>query len=383
MDGLMNRPELRVVFEPEIPGYDPELYRYQKVAEGVTGFGAVNEEELDRFRQRGYLVVQEAFTMAQVEAARQELYRLGTSPQPDCESVYFEGAVRQQLPALQGKPVSASSGRRFVDLALGHTGKRLPSLEPAARMRFVRKFMGFTREENPGLKDLAEAPALIRVVSRLLGAKPTLYQDMALIKPPGGREKPWHQDRAYFNLTQTTPIVGIWIALDEATPENGCMQVVEGGHRQGPRLHFLRRDWQICDSEVARLPRVAIPMRSGGCLLFDALLPHGNPRQPDRPAALGRAVSLRVAGKPGNRGRGPPGRVRFRGQGCELLSCWGYRGMIKRVIHEGTRREKELSTKGHEGPGRATKVLEKAQEGSAKGREGEPFAKFASVLTSN
>ena len=277
MDGFMNRPELRVVFEPEIPGYDPELYRYQKVAEGVTGFGAVNEEELDRFRQRGYLVVQEAFTMAQVEAARQELYRLGTSPQPDCESVYFEGAVRQQLPELEGKPVSAPGGRRFADLALGHTGKRLPSLEPATRMRFVRKFMGFTREENPALKELAEDPSLVRVVSRLLGGKPKLYQDMALIKPPGGREKPWHQDRAYFNLTQTTPIMGVWIALDEATPENGCMQVVEGGHRQGPRAHFLRRDWQICDSEVARLPRVAIPMRSGGCLLFDALLPHGTP----------------------------------------------------------------------------------------------------------
>ena len=144
----MNRPELRVVFEPEVPGYDPELYRYQKVAEGVTGFGAVNDEELDRFRQRGYLVVQEAFSMAQVEAARQELYRLGTSPRPDCESVYFEGAVRQQLPELEGKPVAASSGRRFIDLALGHTQKRLPSLEPATRMRFIRKFMGFTRRRT-------------------------------------------------------------------------------------------------------------------------------------------------------------------------------------------------------------------------------------------
>ena len=100
-------------------------------------------------------------------------------------------------------------------------------------MRFVRKFMGFTREENPGLKALAEDPSLMRVLGRILGGKPGLYQDMALIKPPGGREKPWHQDRAYFNLTQTTPIVGIWIALDEATPENGCMQVMEGGHRQG------------------------------------------------------------------------------------------------------------------------------------------------------
>ena len=273
----MNSTDLRVVLEPEIPDYDPELYRYQTVAKGITDFESVSEEELARFRQRGYLVVHEAFSMARVEAARQELYRLGTSPRPDCESVYFEGAVRQQLPALKGKSVAAPKGRRFVDLALGHTDNHLPPLEPATRMRFVRKFMGFTREENPALKAVAEDPALMRVVGRILGGKPGLYQDMALIKPPGGREKPWHQDRAYFNLTQTTRIVGVWIALDRATPENGCMQVVEGGHRQGPRVHFMRRDWQICDSEVARLPRVAIPMRAGGCLLFDALLPHGTP----------------------------------------------------------------------------------------------------------
>ena len=273
----MNSTDLRVVLEPEIPDYDPELYRYQTVAKGITGFESVSEEELARFRQRGYLVVHEAFSMARVEAARQELYRLGTSPRPDCESVYFEGAVRQQLPALKGKSVAAPKGRRFVDLALGHTDNHLPPLEPATRMRYVRKFMGFTREENPALKAVAEDPALMRVVGRILGGKPGLYQDMALIKPPGGREKPWHQDRAYFNLTQTTRIVGVWIALDWATPENGCMQVVEGGHRQGPRVHFMRRDWQICDSEVARLPRVAIPMRAGGCLLFDALLPHGTP----------------------------------------------------------------------------------------------------------
>lgn len=273
----MKRPELRVVFEPEVPAYDPELYRNQGVAEGITGFEAVDEKELARFRQRGYLVVHQAFSMARVEAARQDLYRLGTSPRPDCESVYFEGAVRRQLPELEGKPVGEPKGRRFADLALGHTGNRLPSLDPATRMRFVRKFMGFTREENPALKGLAEDVSLTRVLSRLLGGKPNLYQDMALIKPPGGREKPWHQDRAYFNLTQASRIVGVWIALDEATPENGCMQVIEGGHREGPRVHFMRRDWQICDSEIARLPRVAIPMKAGGCLLFDALLPHGTP----------------------------------------------------------------------------------------------------------
>ena len=57
------------------------------------------------------------------------------------------------------------------------------------------------------------------------------------------------------------------------------MRLVRGGHRAGPALHFLRRDWQICDSHLARsTERVAAPMEAGDCLLFDALLPHGTPR---------------------------------------------------------------------------------------------------------
>jgi hypothetical protein len=37
---------------------------------------------------------------------------------------------------------------------------------------------------------------------------------MALLKPPGGgREKPWHQDKAYFNLTLDTPVVGTVLQL--------------------------------------------------------------------------------------------------------------------------------------------------------------------------
>ena len=36
---------------------------------------------------------------------------------------------------------------------------------------------------------------------------------MALVKPAQGREKPWHQDHAYFNVALDTPIVGVWIPM--------------------------------------------------------------------------------------------------------------------------------------------------------------------------
>ena len=315
----MDGPELRVVFEPEIPAYDPELYRYQTVAKGITGFEAVDEKELAHFRQRGYLAVHEAFSMTRVEAARQELYRLGTSPRPDCESVYFEGAVRRQLPELEGKPVSEPKGRRFADLALGHTDSRLPSLDPATRMRFVRKFMGFTREENPALKSLAEDPSLTRVLSRLLGGQPRLYQDMALIKPPGGREKPWHQDRAYFNLTQATPIVGIWIALDEATPENGCMQVIEGGSSTGSpgSLHEARL------ADLRQRDRAAPPgghsheEPAGACCSMRSCLTALPPTAPTGSAGpCSSTTSRRKAGKPKTRIAWPCSARRGRGVSC-------------------------------------------------------------------
>ena len=43
---------------------------------------------------------------------------------------------------------------------------------------------------------------LLRLVERLLRAPEggvRMMQDMSMVKPPGGREKPWHQDHAYFN----------------------------------------------------------------------------------------------------------------------------------------------------------------------------------------
>jgi hypothetical protein len=93
-----------------------------------------------------------------------------------------------------------------------------------------------------------------------------MFQDMALLKPPMlGREKPWHQDHAYFDYPLGTPIVGVWIALDEATVENGCMQFLPGQHRD-PIIHFQRRDWQICDSTILGRESVAAPLKPGGIL---------------------------------------------------------------------------------------------------------------------
>lgn len=272
----MEKREFRVFIEPPAEAHGSQLYDGPLFGEGAEGFGDVGAEELEHYRTQGFLQVKQAFPPEIVQGARRALHELGLSDRPACDAVYFEGSIQDILPKMT-VPRAGGANPGVEDLALGATLSQLPDVERELRATYVRKFMGFTREQNPALQSVAEHPPLLECVARLLQAKPLLYQDMAMIKPPDGREKPWHQDRAFFNLSSDTGIVGVWIALDPATPENGCMRVQPGGHRVGPLTHEMQRDWQISDSQAQAFPRLVIPMQPGDCLLFDALLPHGTP----------------------------------------------------------------------------------------------------------
>lgn len=233
----------------EAAEYAPDLYQYATVADGVSAFGDLTDEHVERFREQGYLVVHHAFSAAEVHAAMEGLLDLIDGKNPAFKGIQFEAKARPIL----------------------HT------LPRAQKQGYVRKLQGYVDHE-PRLRAIAEHPQLLAIMTRLIGEPPALFANQAMVKPPlVGREKPWHQDHAFFNLPLGTRVVGAWIALDEALPENGCMHVIPGTHREGPVPHFRRRDWQICDSDVATTRIVAVPLRPGGCLLFDGLLHHGTP----------------------------------------------------------------------------------------------------------
>ena len=126
-----------------------------------------------------------------------------------------------------------------------------------------RKIRGFV-SHDPRFEAIAEHPELLSAVRRCLLSvshvpmpvskeEVTLFQDMALLKPAGGgREKPWHQDQAYFDLEEGSRCVGVWIAMDAADTSNGCMRLLRGRHRDGDgqpvvQAHHQERDWQIAD----------------------------------------------------------------------------------------------------------------------------------------
>lgn len=245
------------VVDKPVELHAPELYDAACDAEPLDGLGSIGPAEVERYHRDGYLAVENVFTAEEVEAAKAGLWDLVMGKVAGFEGITFEAGMASRPGGLEG-------------------------LTREERFDAVRKLWAF-RGAEPRLAALCDHAGLLGVICRLMGGKtPAMFQDMALLKPPGGREKPWHQDHAYFDFPVGTPVVGVWIALDAATRANGCMHMLAGGHKQGPRLHFQRRDWQICDLEMMGVKSVAVPLKPGGLLLFDGLVPHGTPYNPSR-----------------------------------------------------------------------------------------------------
>lgn len=237
-------------YEPAIADPPAHLYDHSEVYRGgVAGLAAVSDAELTLFRERGFLLLRQALSAAEVQDA-------------------LAG-----VEALCAGQVAGDYVIRYEANARG----RLDPLEPERRQDAIRKLSDFV-EYEPRLRAVSRHAGIEAVLRKMLGDEPRMFQDMALLKPPRiGREKPWHQDCAYFDLPQGTQVVGIWLALDEALVENGCMHVIPGSQREGPVVHFQRRDWQICDTDVQTGRCLALPMQPGDCLFFDGLLHHGTP----------------------------------------------------------------------------------------------------------
>ena len=83
-----------------------------------------------------------------------------------------------------------------------------------------------------------------RLSGDFLGALEVALLHRELLRPPPkvSGEKPWHQDAAYFRGSDPNLMFGVWMALDPATRENGCMEVIPASHLRGPAPHVPAED---------------------------------------------------------------------------------------------------------------------------------------------
>jgi hypothetical protein len=168
------------------------------------------------------------------------------------------------------------AGRDFCDMSADYT-------KAAESFSIVNVML--PRRYHPAWRGNPYEARAASVAEQLCGPDMVLDYDQLVAKRP---RKPdavfhWHQDLAYWPVTPDTRTASFWLAIDDATLENGCMRFVAGSHRE-PKLRAHRpmlgdRDKShtlVADVDEARDRIVPAPIRRGDVTVHHERTVHGS-----------------------------------------------------------------------------------------------------------
>jgi ectoine hydroxylase-related dioxygenase (phytanoyl-CoA dioxygenase family) len=137
-------------------------------------------------------------------------------------------------------------------------------------------------QDDPFWVRLVSDDRLLDVAEQFVGPDIALFASHYIAKPPfEGQPVLWHQDGSYWPL-EPMQVVTLWLAIDESTPENGCMRVIPGTHKLSLQPLRPRTDVaNVLDSEldpdlVDESRAVDVVLAPGDVSIHDPNLIHGS-----------------------------------------------------------------------------------------------------------
>jgi phytanoyl-CoA hydroxylase len=197
-------------------------------------YRVLKEAQARQYDEAGYFLLEGAFTAEEIAAVRS-----ATDP--------LEAAYEARLKAEHG-------GQQFINKADAIT------------------FTVHLVARSPVLKTFSRHQVFSDLCHDIMGPGARLYWAQAVYKKPGNPEEfPWHQDNGYTFMTPQQYLT-CWVALTDATVENGCPWVAPGLHRLGTLAHEETRLGFQCVTDPQGA--VAVPAKAGDIVVFSSLTPH-------------------------------------------------------------------------------------------------------------
>jgi ectoine hydroxylase-related dioxygenase (phytanoyl-CoA dioxygenase family) len=197
-------------------------------------FRTLTREQARQYDEDGFFVLADALTPGDVAALLEAI-----DP--------FEAKGEEALRAMEG-------GRFFIARADEITF----TTHLVARSALLRRF--------------TSSALFADLCADLIGPDVRLYWDQAVYKKPGAESAfPWHQDNGYAFVVPQQYLT-CWVALTDATADNGCPWVVPGLHRAGTLAHENSDTGFVCLRDPPHA--TAVPVRAGSIVVFSSLTPH-------------------------------------------------------------------------------------------------------------
>ncbi|HSZ36233.1 MAG TPA: phytanoyl-CoA dioxygenase family protein [Acidimicrobiales bacterium] len=197
-------------------------------------FRVVSPEQAHRYDELGYFVLEGAL-------AREEIGELLAEIDP------FEQRQEEALREMEG-------GRFFI--------------ARADEITFTTHLV----VRSPRLRRFTSSALFAGLCSDLIGPDVRLYWDQAVYKKPGTESPfPWHQDNGYA-FVEPQQYLTCWVALTDATEDNGCPWVVPRLHRLGTFAHDYSDIGFVCLRDPTEA--VPVPVAAGSIVVFSSLTPH-------------------------------------------------------------------------------------------------------------
>lgn len=107
----------------------------------------------------------------------------------------------------------------------------------------------------------------------LFGEPAVMFKDKINFKLPGGDGFKPHQDQQAGWSVYASLFITVMVAVDDATAENGCLEIAPGQHKRG----MLGPEWKpLSDSDMAGFALKPLATRAGDVVFFDSYVPHGS-----------------------------------------------------------------------------------------------------------
>lgn len=212
------------------------------------------------FEEEGYLVVENLLSPEELVECQVEILRL--------HKLAAELDAKGENGHFQREPYAKDESQEIASHSAADD--RLPVLRKAEN----------TRQYSEIFLRLSVHPKLIQVVQNLLGPDLLLFRSTLMFKPAfHGSAHGIHQDSAYWPM-EPPKLVTVSIALNDATPENGCFKVIPQSHKWGLQSwgHIARKqDESLTDHKDRDFSgQIDVPLAAGSALFFHSLMAHGS-----------------------------------------------------------------------------------------------------------